>query len=113
MKEKLRDIKFWPTALGGVVILLQAFGLKIDAPLFNEGLTAIGGALILVGVLKKPTQEKTESLARETDKEREIDEKTMGIDDKEREICDKTGETGDKAVEIGDKAGKIKEITRE
>jgi uncharacterized membrane protein len=68
MKEKLRDIKFWLTALGGVVILLQAFGLKIDAPLFNEGLTVVGGCLILVGVLKKSTQEKDEKDEAEKEK---------------------------------------------
>jgi uncharacterized membrane protein len=62
MKEKLRDIKFWLTVLGGVVILLQAFGLKIDAPLFNEGLTAVGGGLILIGVLKKSANKEAEKV---------------------------------------------------
>jgi uncharacterized membrane protein len=65
MKEKLKDVRFWLTALGGVMILLRAFGLEIDAPLFNEGLTVIGGCLILIGVLKKPTQEKTDAKEKE------------------------------------------------
>jgi uncharacterized membrane protein len=52
MKEKLRDVTFWLSVAGGIGLLLQAFGLKIDTPLFNEALTAVCGALVLMGALK-------------------------------------------------------------
>ncbi|MDR1940619.1 MAG: hypothetical protein LBQ40_07515 [Clostridiales bacterium] len=53
MKEKLKSASFWLTVSGGIILLLQAVGIKIDAPAADEALTMISGALIVAGILKK------------------------------------------------------------
>ncbi|MDR3263484.1 MAG: hypothetical protein LBT30_04160 [Clostridiales bacterium] len=53
MKEKLKSASLWLAIAGGVILLLQAFGMKIDVPMANEALSAVSGLLILLGILKK------------------------------------------------------------
>ncbi|MDR3292888.1 MAG: hypothetical protein LBT20_02150 [Clostridiales bacterium] len=53
MKEKLKSPKFWLTLSGAFILLLQSFGVKLDAPAVNEALTSISGLLLVAGVLSK------------------------------------------------------------
>jgi uncharacterized membrane protein len=52
MRDKLKSVNFWLSVIGGLILLIQSFGVKIDAPAANEALTLISGALILAGVLR-------------------------------------------------------------
>ena len=58
MKEKLKRKTFWLSIVGSVVVLLQAFGLKIDVPVVNEVITALCSVAIVTGVMIDDTKKK-------------------------------------------------------
>lgn len=55
LKEKLKNKGFWVSLVSAVVMILQAFGLKIDAPAVNEILTAVVGLLVILGIVSDPS----------------------------------------------------------
>lgn len=44
LKDKLKTKGFWIRIVSAVIVILQAFGLKLDAPAVNEILTAVVGS---------------------------------------------------------------------
>ena len=58
MKEKLKTKSFWLSIVGAVIVLLQAFGLKVDVPVINEVITAICSVAIVAGVMIDDTKKK-------------------------------------------------------
>ena len=77
MKEKLKTKSFWLSVCGSIIVLLQAFGLKIDVPLVNEIITALCSIAIVLGVMIDDTKKKEEAL--EEEKTEEISTKTNKI----------------------------------
>lgn len=61
MKEKLKSKTFWLTLVGAVVVLLQAFGLRVDVPVLNEVITAVCSVAIVAGVMIDDTKKKEET----------------------------------------------------
>lgn len=51
-------------AAGGIVLVLQAFGIKIDAPYVNEIIEALCAVLVVLGIV---TTAKSEDAAEEND----------------------------------------------
>ncbi len=54
MASKLRSKKFWISFAGIVIMLLQLFGVKVNAPYVNELLDSVCAVCILVGLLDAP-----------------------------------------------------------
>lgn len=52
--KKLRSPRFWAALGGAVMILLQAFGIKIPAPAVNEILGAVSAVLVMFGFIEPP-----------------------------------------------------------
>jgi len=52
--KKLQSPRFWAAVAGAVFIMLQAFGIRIPAPVINELLGCISAVLIFFGVIEKP-----------------------------------------------------------
>ena len=61
MKEKLKTKSFWLTVVGAVIMLLQAFGLKINVPVVNEIITALCSVAIVMGIMIDDTKKKEET----------------------------------------------------
>lgn len=55
IKEKIRNKGFWISLVSAAVMILQAFGLKIDAPVVNEILTGVLGILVILGIVSDPS----------------------------------------------------------
>lgn len=55
LKEKLKNKGFWVSLISAIVMILQAFGLKIDAPFANEITASILGALVILGIISDPS----------------------------------------------------------
>ncbi len=63
MKKLIKSYRFW-TALAGslgllVVTIAKIFGYTISSALVEELIMAICGVLVVLGIVKKPEQEKT------------------------------------------------------
>lgn len=54
MKDRLKNYGFWLSLASGIIILLQAFGLKVDVPYVNEIITGILGVLVILGIINNP-----------------------------------------------------------
>lgn len=54
MKERLKNYGFWISLVSGIIMVLQAFGLRIDAPYVNEIITAVLGVLVVLGIINNP-----------------------------------------------------------
>lgn len=54
MKEKFKNYGFWVSLVSAVIIVLQACGIKIDAPYVNEIVTGILGVLVTLGIISNP-----------------------------------------------------------
>lgn len=55
LKDKLKTKGFWIRIVSAVIVILQAFGLKLDAPAVNEILTAVVGLLVIFGIVSDPS----------------------------------------------------------
>ncbi len=55
LKDKLKTKGFWVRIVSAVIVILQAFGLKLDAPAVNEILTAVVGLLVIFGIVSDPS----------------------------------------------------------
>lgn len=66
MKEKLRSKKFWLSLAAAVVVILQCFGLKVDAPVVNEAVCAVCGVLVLVGLVVDDTKKDSDAAQNDT-----------------------------------------------
>ena len=55
----IKTKRFWLAVGAVVVMVLQAFGVKVDAEYVNELISAVCGVLIMVGVLANPASETT------------------------------------------------------
>lgn len=51
-KKKLTSKTFWISLAGAVVVMLQCFGLKIDAPYINEAISAVCSVCIILGLMR-------------------------------------------------------------
>lgn len=58
MKDRFKNYGFWVALASGIMVIIQAFGLKIDVPYVNEVITAILGVLVLLGIVNNPTDGK-------------------------------------------------------
>lgn len=54
MKERFKNYGFWLSLASGIIILMQAFGLKVDVPYVNEIITGILGVLVILGIVNNP-----------------------------------------------------------
>ncbi len=61
MKNKFKTKKFWVSLSGMLIMLLQLFGVKVNAPYVNEVINALCGVCVLVGLMAddKKTQNET------------------------------------------------------
>lgn len=71
MKNKIKTKSFWIGLAGAVIMLLQAFGLKINVPVINEVISSLCAIAILLGVMIDDTK-KTENTANVSDKTQQI-----------------------------------------
>lgn len=55
MNSRFKNYGFWTAIISSAFILLQAFGIKINAPYVNEIITAILGVLVVLGIINNPT----------------------------------------------------------
>lgn len=51
LKEKCKNKGFWISLVAAVVMVLQVCGLKIDAPVVNEIVSAVMGVLVVLGIV--------------------------------------------------------------
>lgn len=51
MLQRIKTKKFWISFVSIVIMLLQLFGVKVDAPYINEVVNSICAVLILLGLL--------------------------------------------------------------
>ena len=51
MIQKFKTKKFWLSFAGVIILMLQLFGVKVDAPYVNEIVDSICAVLILVGLM--------------------------------------------------------------
>ena len=51
----MKNKGFWVSLISAIVMILQAFGLKIDAPFANEIAASILGALVILGIISDPS----------------------------------------------------------
>ena len=82
MKEKLKTKSFWLTIVGAVIMLLQAFGLKINGPLVNEIITALCSIAIVTGIMIDDTKKKEETPTEDNSIEEPPVDKTEEAEDK-------------------------------
>ncbi|MCL2061227.1 MAG: hypothetical protein FWH03_01190 [Firmicutes bacterium] len=52
--QKKKSPRFWAALAGAALILLQAFGVKIPAPVVNEVIAAISALMVLFGFVELP-----------------------------------------------------------
>lgn len=55
LKEKIKNYGFWISLISSVILLVQAFGVKIDVPYINEIVTAILGVFVTLGIISDPS----------------------------------------------------------
>lgn len=55
MLKRMKNYGFWISIVSAILILLQAFGLKIDLPYINEIVSAVLGLLVILGIVNNPT----------------------------------------------------------
>lgn len=56
MKGKFKNYGLWVSMASALVMLLQAFGLKFDAPYVNEIITGVLGVLVACGIISNPSE---------------------------------------------------------
>lgn len=56
MRDKIKNYGFWISLASSIFLLLQALGLRIDIPVFNEVVTALMGVLVVLGIVSNPSQ---------------------------------------------------------
>lgn len=56
MKNKFKTKKFWVSLGGMLIMLLQLFGIKVDAPYVNEVINALCGVCVFIGLLSGDEQ---------------------------------------------------------
>ena len=52
LKRKLTSKTFWLSLVGAIVVALQCFGVKVDAPYVNEAVSAVCSVFIVLGIVK-------------------------------------------------------------
>ncbi len=52
MWEKLKSTRVWLAIAGAVIMALQAVGVKVDAPVVNEVISAVCAVLVILGFMK-------------------------------------------------------------
>jgi uncharacterized membrane protein len=57
--KRLKTKSFWVGLAGAVMLILQAFGLKINAPVVNEVISSLCAIAILFGVMVDDTKKST------------------------------------------------------
>lgn len=51
MWEKLKSTRVWLAIAAAVVVVLQAVGIKVDAPVVNEVISAVCAVLVILGFM--------------------------------------------------------------
>ena len=72
MKTRIKKKSFWIALAGLAVIVLQSFGVRLDAPVINEVMSAVSGLLVMLGILVDDTQ-KAEKIEEKEDGVTEIE----------------------------------------
>ncbi len=77
MKNKLKSYSFWIALISAVLMLIQAFGWKINIPVLREALIAVCGLFVMLGLINKPTKDNcdNEELYERDSEEKENKEK--------------------------------------
>ena len=73
-KKKLTSKTFWISLAGAVVVMLQCFGLKIDAPYINEAISAVCSVCIILGLMRDDSPTLPPSEDEENEEENEENE---------------------------------------
>lgn len=55
--QKFRTKKFWISVAGVIILMLQLFGVRVDAPYVNEVVNSVCAACILVGLMDGGSKE--------------------------------------------------------
>lgn len=55
LKDKIKNKGFWVSLISAVLMILQAAGLKIDAPYVNEVAASVLGLLVILGIISDPS----------------------------------------------------------
>lgn len=88
MLQRIKTKKFWISLVGIVIMLLQLFGVKVDAPYVNEVVNSICAVLILIGLLDPVQGDPIDKDDEEITDEGEADESwSNGLED-ENDISD-------------------------
>ena len=51
MSDKIRTKRFWISLVGMVIMLLELFGVRVDAPYVNEIVSSVCAVCVLCGLL--------------------------------------------------------------
>lgn len=54
--ERLKNAGFWVSIAAAVVLVLQAFGIKIAEAEISAAVNAVCSALVMLGILNNPTE---------------------------------------------------------
>jgi len=82
-KKKLMSKTFWISLAGAVVVMLQCFGLKIDAPYINEAISAVCSVCIILGLMRDdsptlpPSEDESENEEENEENESENEESEL------------------------------------
>ncbi|MGI6701009.1 MAG: phage holin [Christensenellales bacterium] len=58
IKNKLRNYGFWLSVISAALMLIQAFGVKVDIPVLREALISVCGLLVMLGIISDPDKGK-------------------------------------------------------
>ncbi len=73
LKIKIRTKSFWMSIISGVVLILQALGVKVDVPYLNEIVGSICSLLVLVGVFTAPLEAENKQTATTKTEDEQLD----------------------------------------
>jgi len=82
-KKKLTSKTFWISLAGAVVVMLQCFGLKIDAPYINEAISAVCSVCIILSLMRDdsptlpPSEDESENEEENEENESENEESEL------------------------------------
>lgn len=54
MKERFKNYGFWISLVSGIIMVMQAMGLRVNVPYVNEVITAVLGVFVVLGIINNP-----------------------------------------------------------
>lgn len=55
IKERIKNVGFWTSLIGGVILILGAFGVEIGEEQVSNVINAVCSLLVLFGIVSDPT----------------------------------------------------------